>query len=110
MCFAVLLAAVAIGTASAVVTDNGAEDIMLDGGSRGSVFFPHRQHQETEAITCQDCHALFPKETGSIDRLKDEGELKARQVMNRQCIGCHRRTASAGKPAGPRSCNTCHGE
>lgn len=108
MCFALLFAAVAPSAAADGTADNGAEEIMIDAGSKGSVFFPHRQHQETSSISCQTCHELFPKEAGSIARLKGEGTLKPRQVMNSLCISCHRETAAAGKPAGPRSCSVCH--
>jgi hypothetical protein len=109
VCIAILSAAAGLCIPSAGAADNGAEEIVLDGGSREEVFFPHRRHQEAESITCQACHDLFPRESGSIDRLKEEGTLKARQVMNSQCIACHRETASEGKPSGPRSCSTCHG-
>jgi hypothetical protein len=108
----VLFTATALGAAPAGTTDEaakyGAEEIMLDGGSKGAVFFPHRRHQEADSISCTTCHELFPQEPGSIVRLKDEGTLKARQVMNSQCIGCHRKNAAAGKASGPRSCNKCH--
>ena len=106
----VVFFAAAMCTGATVETDNGAKEIMIDAGPKGSVFFPHRQHQEMESITCQACHELFPQEPGSIARLKNEGTLKARQVMNNLCISCHRKTALAGRPSGPRSCNICHGE
>lgn len=108
MGFAMLFLAVNLSAAAPGAADNGAEDITLDAGSKGTVFFPHRRHQETASITCQACHELFPKEPGSIVRLKSGGTLKPRQVMNSLCISCHRETATAGKPSGPRSCSTCH--
>jgi hypothetical protein len=89
-------------------TDSGAEEIMIDAGNKAPVFFPHRQHQETSAIDCQTCHELFPKEPGSITRLKSEGVLKSKQVMKDLCISCHTETDKAGKPSGPRSCSVCH--
>lgn len=105
-----LLPAAAPGAAAPAETDNGAEEIMVDAGSKGTVFFPHRQHQETASIACQTCHELFPMEPGSINHLKNEGTLKSRQVMNSLCISCHRETAKAGNPSGPRSCSICHGK
>jgi len=103
ICLAALSAPTALYAA-----DNGAQEIMVDAGSKGSVYFPHRQHQETEGVTCQTCHELFPKEPGSISGLKAEGSLKPKQVMNSLCISCHKETAAAGKPSGPRSCSICH--
>ena len=88
--------------------ETGAEEIVIDGGSNGPVFFPHRQHQDSELITCQACHGLFPQEADSINRLISDGALKSLQVMNSQCISCHRQTSAAGRPSGPRSCSTCH--
>lgn len=105
---AMLFLASSLDASATAETENGAEDIMIDAGSKGSVFFPHRRHQDKASIACETCHELFPKEPGSISRLKGEGTLKAKQVMNSRCISCHRETASAGKPAGPRSCSACH--
>jgi hypothetical protein len=102
----VFAAVTCYGTSGAI--ENGAEEMMIDSGSKGSVFFPHRRHQEADAITCLACHELFPQEPGSISRLIVEGDLKSRQVMNSQCISCHRKTRAAGNPSGPRSCSACH--
>lgn len=104
----VLLLAAASIAAAPGETNNGSEEIMIDAGSKGSVFFPHRRHQETASIDCRTCHELFPKEPGSISRLKGEGTLKSKQVMKDLCISCHRETAKTGKPSGPRSCRVCH--
>lgn len=103
----VILATVLLSIASAE-TEKGSENIIIPAGKKAPVPFPHWQHQEVESITCQACHELFPMETNSISRLKDEGTLKARKVMNSLCISCHRETSAAGKPSGPRSCKICH--
>lgn len=108
MALAAVLLMAALCSGMPAETENGAEDIMVDAGKKGSVFFPHRRHQETASITCQACHELFPKEPGSISRLKSEGTLKSKQVMKDLCISCHKETAKAGKPSGPRSCSVCH--
>ena len=79
----------------------------LEGGSRGRVPFPHLRHQ-TGLRDCQVCHALFPQERLSIERLKSEGQLVKKQVMNTLCIKCHRAEASAGNPSGPKTCAQCH--
>lgn len=85
----------------------GAENISLFGGKRGDVPFPHRRHQEVNK-DCSVCHTLFPREKGIIEALKKEEKLKAKQVMNKLCVKCHRAKAKAGEPSGPRSCNACH--
>ncbi len=87
--------------------DKGAANMILEGGKRGNVPFPHRQHQET-LQDCQICHALFPQQAGSIETLKAAGTLKKKQVMNKQCTKCHRSKRKAGEKTGPVACKTCH--
>lgn len=97
-----------LAAALAVAEQNkGAEEMVLEGGSRGEVPFPHRQHQEN-LEECTLCHDLFPQEEGAIERLKEEGKLEDRQVMNRQCIKCHRDKKREGAASGPTLCSTCH--
>jgi hypothetical protein len=99
---------VVMGACAAVALENkGAETFTLDGGSRGVVPFPHYRHQNALA-DCNACHTLFPQEQGAIMRLKQEGKLAAKQVMNKHCIKCHRSEKRAGKSAGPLSCAKCH--
>ena len=99
---------VAMAACAAVALDNkGAESITLDGGSRGVVPFPHHRHQSALG-DCNACHTLFPQEQGAIVRLKQEGKLVSKQVMNKHCIKCHRTEKKAGKKAGPVSCAKCH--
>ena len=98
---------VAAVCAAAVLENKGAETIILNGGSQGEVTFPHHRHQNALA-DCNACHTLFPQETGVIARLKQEGKLAGKQVMNKHCISCHRAEKKAGKKAGPVSCNQCH--
>lgn len=87
--------------------NSGAENIILEGGDSGVVNFPHQKHQDN-LKDCNICHELFGQETGVIEKLKQAGELKPKQVMNSQCLKCHRDTKKAGKPSGPVSCTTCH--
>jgi hypothetical protein len=85
----------------------GAENIILEGGESGEVPFPHKMHQDT-LKDCNICHALFDQKIGSIEQLKVEEKLKAKQIMNTQCLKCHRDTKKAGGASGPISCATCH--
>lgn len=87
--------------------NKGAEEMMLNGGKQGQVFFPHLRHQ-TKLADCQACHDLFPQEKRSIDKLKAEGSLKRKQVMNTRCIKCHRAEKRAGNASGPTICSKCH--
>jgi hypothetical protein len=87
--------------------DRGAPQITLFGGSSGKVPFPHAQHQE-RIKDCTVCHSLFPQKTGAMEKMKAEGTLKPKKVMNLQCIRCHRADKRAGKPYGPVTCKTCH--
>lgn len=105
---AMLLLLVAGALANVAAVENkGAEKMVLDGGSRGRVSFPHWRHQ-APVQDCGVCHEFFPQQTGSIRRLKSEGRLAGKQVMNKLCISCHRAEKRAGKPAGPVTCSDCH--
>jgi len=85
----------------------GAENIILEGGNSGVVPFPHKKHQDS-LKDCSICHELFDQEIGSIEKLKLEDKLQAKQVMNTQCLKCHREAKKAGNASGPLSCTTCH--
>ncbi len=104
---AVLLAAAGVWAAAGADPDRGAAEIVLEGGSSGPVAFPHRTHQEV-VEDCMVCHSAFPQEAGSIERLKAAGELKKKQVMNKQCTACHKRMKREGGKTGPTTCKTCH--
>ena len=98
------------GTSIAVslATENpGAENIVLKGGKRGKVPFPHRQHQKNLG-DCQICHSVFPQESGAVEKLKAEGTLKKKYVMNKLCTKCHKKMKKAGQKSGPTSCTKCH--
>ena len=90
-----------------IASEMGSPELVINGGSRGDVNFPHKMHQETLS-DCSVCHNIFPKEEGSIDKLKKEKTLKRKQVMDDVCLACHRADRKAGKEYGPTSCNDCH--
>ena len=92
---------------SLATEDQGAENIVLDGGKRGKVTFPHRQHQKNLG-DCQICHSVFPQESGVIQKLKAQGTLKKKHVMNKLCTKCHKEKKKAGQPSGPTTCTKCH--
>ena len=102
----VLIAGMSI-TVSLATQDPGAENMVLEGGKRGKVPFPHRQHQEN-LDDCQICHSVFPQDSGAIEKLKAEGTLKKKYVMNKLCTKCHKKTRKAGQPSGPTTCAKCH--
>lgn len=87
--------------------DRGAAEMKLDSGRLPAAPFPHRFHQET-LDDCNACHNMFPQKRGAIQELQEQGKLKKQQVMNKNCIACHKERKSAGKPAGPVSCTDCH--
>lgn len=84
----------------------GAENLVLQGGQFGNIFFPHKKHHGV-LNDCNLCHNLFPKIKGSIARLKAKGSLRRRQVMG-QCTSCHFARLRKGQKAGPTSCGGCH--
>ena len=109
---AVFVAIIAILAGAMVVSsmttpNKGSENIELDGGKRGNVPFPHRQHQD-QLSDCQICHAVFPRKSGSIAVLKADGKLKKKYVMNKLCTKCHREKKKAGQKSGPTTCTKCH--
>jgi hypothetical protein len=102
-----LIVGVALALSSNAIENRGAADIVIEGGNRGDVPFPHLQHQD-KLVDCNVCHAVFPQQRGAIETLKAEGQLKPRQVMNKQCTNCHREKKRAGEKSGPTTCKSCH--
>ncbi|MFH1977495.1 MAG: cytochrome c3 family protein [Pseudomonadota bacterium] len=86
--------------------NKGAKEIVVPGGTTGSVPVKHHLHQNA-LNDCNLCHNLFPQTAGIIQKLKDEGTLEKKKVMN-QCQKCHREKVKAGVKAGPVSCRSCH--
>jgi cytochrome c7-like protein len=102
-----LCAALSLAVMANAVQNKGAEHIELFGGKTGKVLFPHHKHQ-TALGDCNLCHDIFPQKSGSIEQLKTEESLKKKQVMNKQCIKCHRSKKKAGERSGPLKCKECH--
>ena len=92
---------------SVVNRNKGAANIEIDGGKKGKVPFPHRQHQE-RLVDCKICHSVFPHKPGSIKELKAQGKLKKKYVMNKLCTKCHKAKKKAGQKSGPTKCSKCH--
>lgn len=92
---------------AAAEMNNGAEQMMLFGGSRGKVPFPHRMHQDN-LNECGSCHSIFPQLSGAIEDMKAKKKLNKKQVMNKLCLKCHRAEKKAGNKSGPTTCSTCH--
>ncbi|ETR74647.1 MAG: cytochrome c, class III family protein [Candidatus Magnetoglobus multicellularis str. Araruama] len=88
--------------------NKGNENITLDGGRRGKVPFPHRLHQNKLADDCNVCHHVFPQQMGIIKQMISDKKLKGKEVMNTQCIKCHKQLRKKNKPHGPTSCSQCH--
>ena len=86
--------------------DRSAKEILLSGGKKGDVLFPHRIHQVV-LKDCTKCHNLFPQSLGSIEKLKISKKLKRKQVM-KKCRNCHKAKREAGEKSGPIGCNACH--
>lgn len=102
----VTLACIAVAAENKSEENMGAKDIVI-AASKGNVPFSHAGHQKV-VTDCNACHGLYSKEPGVIVRMKAEGRLEAKQVMNKQCIKCHRDDKNQGKETGPTSCSDCH--
>lgn len=104
----VLAALIGFGVWTALAVENGgAAQLLLDGGSKGTVSFPHHRHQNV-LQDCKICHELFPQEAGAIVKLKREGKLVKKQVMTKHCIRCHKERERQGSASGPTKCSKCH--
>lgn len=108
LCACIAVAGLTLIPVSGIVAqDNGRSELTLNGGSKGAVLFKHQLHQ-TVVKDCAICHKDFEKKSGAMDEAKKAGLLKAKQVMNKTCIACHRAKKKAGEKTGPTSCNACH--
>jgi len=87
--------------------NKGAKTIVLKGGYKGDIQFPHQDHQQ-KLNDCNLCHDMFGQQKGSITDLKSKGKLDNKTIMNQVCIKCHRSTKQSGKPSGPTTCSGCH--
>ena len=103
----ILFVLMGLAAAAAVGGQNmGGKDMVLKGGKRGDVPFPHGAHQAV-LKDCGACHTLFPQEKDAIQTLQTKGDLKKKQVMT-QCRNCHKDKGKAGVKTGPTSCKKCH--
>jgi len=107
-CMGILLLGAVKMPESAVVANRGAAQMRLnEGGSRGSVPFPHHRHQ-SKLGDCNLCHQYFPQAPGSINELKTQGSLPRKWIMNKLCRKCHRTNKREGVKTGPTTCSKCH--
>jgi len=90
----------------AALAGNGAESMVLKGGSTGDVPFAHKKHQDAMK-DCEACHKLFPKEAGAIEKAIAAGTLKKKDAM-KQCMDCHKDAKAKGSASGPTGCKECH--
>lgn len=104
---AVLVIFIFSGAMAIAVQHQGAKNIQLDSGQKGSVAFPHHLHQAAVG-DCMACHAVFPQEAGIIKKMIARKTLTAKQVMNKSCLKCHRAKKKAGEKTGPTKCAQCH--
>jgi hypothetical protein len=103
----ILLGCLTMAITAIAVENRGADAMRLPGGSRGEVPFPHYKHQDS-LKDCQICHAVFPQQKGGIEKMKADGQLKPKYVMNRLCTKCHKEKKRAGEATGPITCKQCH--
>lgn len=109
LAFLLGLMASGVDFGAALADENkGANQIRLDGGTRGPVVFPHHRHQDRIG-ECTVCHDLFPQQSGAIETFKAQNKLDRKEVMNKLCIKCHRAKKAAGESNyGPITCSQCH--
>jgi hypothetical protein len=106
--FIVLIASAALVASMVMAAENkGAEQISINGGSRGNIPFSHHAHQD-RLNDCNICHSVFPQESDALYKLKESGSLARKQVMNKLCIKCHKAEKKAGNKTAPTTCSKCH--
>lgn len=99
---------VSLAAAAFAAQSLGPETMSLFGGKSGDVPFQHRKHQDT-LKDCNLCHEMFAQKSGAIEKLKADGALKGKEIMNKLCIKCHREKKREGVATGPTSsCKQCH--
>jgi hypothetical protein len=91
------------------------KDTVTFDASNGKVTFNHKKHAENLKIDCMKCHHTWKKgeTSGKIchecHKAKAEGKTPAmKDVMHKDCRGCHDEAKKANKPAGPTGCTQCH--
>ncbi|MFH1102899.1 MAG: cytochrome c3 family protein [Pseudomonadota bacterium] len=104
--FLLILTVVLTGISNSA-DNKGPKEIALEGGTGGTVPFPHHRHQDALG-NCMICHEMFPQKSGAIQEFKSLQKLTPKEVMNKSCIKCHREKKSAGEKSGPITCTTCH--
>ena len=90
---------------------------------KGAVKFSHGKHHTDYKIACTECHHVYKegknvyKEGDPVqkcsachDALKSKGKVKKLMLAyHKNCQGCHKQLAKAGKKTGPtKKCNNCH--
>ena len=107
LCSAMIIGGILLSAGSGIAGDDkGAESIAMQGGSLGLVIFPHGRHQGV-FVDCKPCHELFPKESQVVEKMKAEGKLQKKDVMN-MCKKCHKDLAAKSLKTGPIACKDCH--
>jgi hypothetical protein len=103
----ILITGILLATTLLWAQNKGAKEIIIPGSTTtGSVPFKHHLHQDALG-DCNLCHNLFPQTPAIVQKLKDEGKLERKKLMN-QCQKCHREKTNAGLKAGPVTCKGCH--
>lgn len=95
-----------VSLAGVAFAGNGAETMVLKGGSPGDVSFPHKVHQD-KLKDCKLCHKLFGEEAGAIQKGIAAKTLKKKDAM-KECMDCHKATKAKGEKSGPTGCKECH--
>lgn len=90
---------------------------------KGPVLFHHKKHQLDYKLACVECHHNYENGKNIWKRgdpvelcinchnpLKKQGKIPKLEIaFHKNCKGCHRDLAKAGKKAGPyKKCNQCH--
>ncbi len=82
---------------------------------KAPVPFNHEQHTKAVNGNCAECHHTYkgkgePVACSKCHGKKKEGKkLSLMKAFHKNCMGCHKKMAKAGKPTGPaRKCSGCH--
>ncbi len=82
---------------------------------KGPVSFNHEQHTKVVNGNCAECHHTYkgkgePVACSKCHKKHKEGKKPSlMRALHKNCMGCHKKMAKAGKPTGPaRKCSGCH--
>jgi len=114
-------AAFVAGVLISIVVAQGGDTVLIENKYtkklKEPVTLAHKKHAEDRKIACTECHHMWKQEAGTQPQKcatchteqGEEKKLGTKRAYHKQCMDCHKKLKTAGKPTGPTTkCNDCH--